>query len=91
MVEYVIELLQGDTVTGLLHIERDGRHSVTKPTPAGYSHVKKFRVKDRAVVIAAKYPNARLAQTYGGYCYGSKSIVVPKQSPVNRTTPYRSV
>jgi len=91
MVEYVIELLSGADVIALVHRERDGRLTKVKPTPEAYAHVTKFRIKDRALAVADKYPNARVAATYGGYVYGSKSSVAPLQSKINRRSSYRSI
>lgn len=92
MVEYVIELVNSaGEVIALLHTERDGTHTRVKPSFDGYSHVKKYRVKERAEKVAAKFVDARLAQTYGGYVYGSKTSVAPKQSPINRRSVYRSI
>lgn len=90
MVEYVIEIVLGDAVQALVHVERDGRHTTTKPTPAGYSHVSKFRIKERAEKVAAKHENARVVATYGGYIYGTKRQVVPPQAD-NKRSPYRSI
>lgn len=91
MVEYVIELVEGDVVVALLHTERDGSHSRVKPSFDGYSHVRKYRVKERAQKIADKFPGARLAQTYGGYAYGTKTSVAPLQSKINKRPAYRSI
>lgn len=91
MVEYVIELVNGEFVVSLVHTERDGRLVQIQPTPAGYSHVTKYRVKARAEGIAARFPNARVAATYGGHVYGTKSSVAPVQSKVNRRSNYRSI
>lgn len=91
MVEYVIELVNGGQVIALLHTERDGSLTKVKPTQDGYAHVSKYRVKARAQKIADKYSSARLAATYGGYVYGSKSTVAPVQSKVNRRSAYRSI
>jgi hypothetical protein len=91
MVEYVIEVMYGDAVVGLVHVERDGQLTRMKPTPDGYSHVKKFRVKARAEAIATNVANSRLAATYGGFIYGSKSTVPPVQSKINRRSAYRSM
>lgn len=91
MVEYVIELLNGATVVALVHKERDGHLTTVKPTPDGYMHVSKYRAKDRALVVADKYHNARVAATYGGYVYSSKSTVTPPQPKVNKRPAYRSI
>ena len=91
MVEYVIELLNGATVVALVHKERDGHMATVKPSPEGYMHVSKWRIKERAQRICDKYPTGRLAATYGGYVYGSKTSVVPTQSKVNKRPAYRSI
>lgn len=92
MVEYVIEILLGDERIELLHVEKDGRFSRMPATPAGYAHVRKFRVKARAEAYAAKCSHTtRLAATYGGYVYGSKTSVAPIQSKVNKRPAYRSI
>jgi hypothetical protein len=91
MVEYVIELINGDLVVALVHRERDGRLVTVKPSVEAYMHVTKFRVKDRAQAVADKYHNARLAATYGGYVYGSKTTVAPVQSKINRRPAYKSI
>lgn len=91
MVEYVIELVNGGFVVALVHREKDGRLTQVKPSPEAYMHVSKFRVKERAQKVADKYHNARLAQTYGGYVYGSKTSVAPLQSKVNKRPAYRSI
>lgn len=91
MVEYVIELLRGESVFALVHTERDGKEVLIAPTRESYSHVRKYRVKARAQKVADKYPNSRLAATYGGFIYGSKTTVAPIQSKVNRRSNYRSI
>lgn len=91
MVEYVIELVNGAFVVALVHTERDGRITQLKPTPENYAHVSKYRVKARAEGVAAKFGNARLAATYGGFTYGAKSTVTPVQSKINRRAAYRSI
>jgi len=91
MVEYVIELLNGATVVALVHKERDGHLTTVKPSSDGYMHVSKYRAKDRALAVADKYHNARVAATYGGYVYGSKTSVTPLQSKINRRSNYRSM
>jgi hypothetical protein len=91
MVEYVIELVNGDVVVALVHRERDGRLVTVKPSVDAYMHCTKFRIKDRAQAVADKYPNARLAATYGGFVYGSKTTVAPIQSKVNKRPAYRSI
>ena len=91
MIEYVIELLESGQVIALLHTERDGSHTKTRPTVDGYAHVSKYRVKARATKVADNYHNARVVPTFGGYVYGSKSTVMPLQSKVNRRSAYRSM
>lgn len=92
MVEYVIEILLGDELVELLHVEKDGRFSRIPATPAGYAHARKFRVKARAEAYAAKCAHTtRVVGTYGGYVYGSKSTVAPIQSKVNKRPAYRSI
>lgn len=91
MPEYVIELMNGAFVVALVHTERDGRLTQVKPTPENYAHVTKYRMKARAEGVAAKFPSARVAATYGGYVYGSKSTVTPVQSKINRRSAYRSI
>jgi hypothetical protein len=91
MVEYVIELLAGAIVIALVHRERDGRLVTIKPSIDAYMHVTKFRIKERAQAVADKYHSARLAATYGGYVYGSKTTVQPTQSKVNKRPAYRSI
>lgn len=90
MVEYVIEIVLNDAVEALIHVERDGRHTTVKPTVQGYSHVSKFRVKERAEKVAAKHENSRVVATYGGFVYGTKRLVSPKQ-PDRKRSPYRSI
>lgn len=91
MVEYVVELVTNGFVIALVHRERDGRLTTVKPSVDGYMHVSKYRAKDRALAVADKYHNARVAATYGGYVYGSKSTVIPTQSKVNKRPAYRSI
>ena len=78
--EHVIEITEGTSVVALVHVERDGRITKTLPTPSGYSHVHKWKVKARAEAVLrrlspADQAAARIVQTFGGYCYGSKSTV----------------
>lgn len=80
--DHVIELTDAtkETVIALVHVERDGRITKTLPTAAGYAHVHKWTVKRRAeTVVRQLSPQdqavARIALTFGGYCYGTKSSV----------------
>jgi len=81
MQEYVIEIVGVDgTVQYLVHVERDGRITMMRPSPAGYSHVHKWRVKARAEKVAMQVTppvgmTLRIVPTYGGFVYGSKSTV----------------
>ena len=79
--EHVIEITNGQNeVVHLVHVERDGSITKTLPTPAGYSHVHKWTNKSRAEAVIRKLSPtdqaaARVALTFGGYVYGSKSSV----------------
>lgn len=92
MVEYVIELIAGGEVVALLHKERDGQLTKLKPSLDAYMHVSKFRSKERAERVIRMFgAGARLASTWGGYVYGSKSTTTGPQSKVNKRPAYRSI
>lgn len=91
MVEYIIEIVEGGEVAALIHTERDGSLTRTKPSFDGYSHCKKYRIKERAEKVASKILNAVVSPTYGGYQYGTKRTVAPKQSKINRHSAYKSI
>lgn len=52
--EYIIELLNGSTVVGLVNIERDNRISKMSASESGYNYCTKFRSKERAERYATK-------------------------------------
>lgn len=68
-------------------VEKD--RSISKTTNFGFAT--KFKVKERAVKVANKIVGAEVVPSFGGFVYGTKRIVSPKQSPINKSQPYRSV
>jgi hypothetical protein len=54
----------------------------------GFARV--FRVKDRALA-AAKRVDGTVEPYYGAPIKGQKAFTTPKQSPINRSSPYRSM
>jgi hypothetical protein len=68
-------------------VEKDRSISFT----ANFGFCTKFKVKDRAVRIANKIKDSKVVPSFGGFVYSSKYSVTPKQSPVNKSQPYRSI
>ena len=91
MNEYIIEIMSGDAVAALLHIERDGRKSRLSATATNYMYVRKFRSRDAAVRAAAGTSEARIVPSYGGYIAGTKRTVAPVQPKRNKSSPYRTI
>jgi hypothetical protein len=77
--DWVIEVIKDD-VPYFAHLEKDGRISMVRATPASFGYVSKWRAKERALKVLAKVPDGHLVQTYGGYVYSSKSeIKIPNR------------
>lgn len=72
--DWVIEVIRDD-VPYFAHIEKDGRISMVRATPASFGYVSKWRSLDRAKKILAKVPDGNLVQTFGGYVYSDKSSI----------------
>jgi hypothetical protein len=71
----------------LVLVEKDGSTSTT----LNFGFATKFKVKARAEKVAAKLEGAQVVPSFGGWIHGTKRTVVPKQSPINKSTPYRSI
>lgn len=74
----------------IIHVERDGRTTHLVPSVSAYRTCTKFKSKQRAELIAKKVPGAVVVPYYGVVVTSTKSSVTPKQSHINRSTPYRS-
>lgn len=68
-------------------VERDGRISLT----TNFGFATKFKVKERALKVVSNIKGGEVVPSFGGFITSSKNSVVPKQSPVNKSQPYRSV
>ena len=93
MSEYLIEVLKDGDVTHVVGVDIKKRtsHHLYPATKQGYNDATKFKVKQRALDVAKKIPDARVVPSYGGYVESSKSSVAPIAGKVNKFGPYRSI
>ena len=89
--EYLIEVKKGNDVTHVVNVMRDKSVSLSVASQAGYQYATKFKVKERALSVAAKIPGAVVVHSFGGYVNSSKTSVAPIQSKVNGKSAYRSI
>lgn len=82
MNEYIIVV--GDKMAT---VEKDGRISLTK----SFGFATKFKVKQRALKVVSQVEGGKVVPSFGGFVHSTKNSVTPKQSPINKSQPYRSV
>jgi preprotein translocase subunit SecD len=89
--EYLIEVKKGNEVTHVVNVLKDKSVSLSVASYSGYQYATKFKVKDRALKVAAKIEGAQVVHSFGGYVNSSKTSVAPIQSKVNGKSAYRSI
>lgn len=79
---YTIEITEGQWV-----VLTQGRATTTH----SFQYASVFKSKERADKIAKKV-DGKVVSYYGSnVVQGSKKFVAPKQSPINKNSPYRSI
>lgn len=92
MSEYIVQIKKGNEVTHVVVMAADRKTpTTTVASSEGFRYASKFKNKERAAKVAAKFQGGEVVSSYGGYVNSTKSCVAPIANKVNRTTPYRTI